>query len=352
MKNRKKLQKAAGKMKLIVYMSAIVFAIVYITVGCFFSMYTIIRTVPFLDFEMLPTHHGFYLITAVSIIIGIILSFLCRSYLLVPLQQSYNALAEVADGNFKVNVSEKGIRAVRRVGKNINIMAKELESIETMRSDFVNNFSHEFKTPIISISGFAKMLKNSDLSPEEKEEYLDIIISESERLSKLATNVLTLSKLDNQTFSPDKADFNVTEQLRRAVILLERKWVEKNITIDFDCSEHYAYANEELLNQVWINLLDNAIRFSPVDSRIRITVEKNNNCLSICVEDSGEGMDETVQKHVFDRFFQGDLSHKGSGHGIGLAIAKKVCELNDGSIRIKKSDESGTVFEVILPAKK
>lgn len=352
MKNKKKLSKFAGKLKLILYMSAIVFAIVYITSGCFFLVYAIIRTVPFLDFDMLPSHHSFYLLVTVSLIIGIILSVLFRNYILIPLHQSYTALGEVTDGNFKVKVSEKGIRSVRRVGKSVNIMAKELENIETMRNDFINNFSHEFKTPIVSVSGFAKLLKNEDLSPEERKEYLDIIISESDRLSQLATNVLTLTKLDNQTFAPDKTDFNVTEQLRRAVILLEQKWSDKNITINFDCPEYFAHANEDLLNQVWINLLDNAIKFTPIDSQITVTVTKHNNLLSICIEDSGNGIDEAVQKHVFDKFFQGDMSHKSSGYGIGLAIAKKICELNNGDIRIKKSNESGTVFEVTLPAQK
>ncbi len=339
-----------GKIKLIVYMSAIVFFLVYISAVCFFSIYALIRWAPFLDIEKLPSHSGFYVLALISLIIGVILSIIFRNKVLVPLSQSYIALGKVADGDFKVSVSEKGIRSVRRIGKSVNIMAKELESIETMRSDFINNFSHEFKTPIISISGFAKMLKNTNLSEKEKEEYLDIIISESERLSQLSTNVLTLTKLNNQPVVTNVSEFNVTEQIRRAVILLEQKWSEKNLTINFDCSEYNIQGNEEQLSQIWINLLDNAIKHSPYDSEITVTIEKKSHTLFFRFTDRGKGMDEETQKHAFDRFFQADISHKSSGYGIGLAICKKICELHNGDIKIQKSDEKGTVFEVSLPA--
>ncbi len=351
MKNKTTYRTRGARVRLTLIMSAMVFTLIFLSFFGLFSVYTLINIAPFLDIEKLPRHSSTYILLFFSLIVGVVLSVIFRNYFLAPLHQAYTALDKVADGDFNVNVPEKGIRAVRRVSRSVNVMAKELENVEMMRSDFVNNFSHEFKTPIISISGFAKMLKNSELSPKEREEYLDIIISESERLSKLSTNVLTLTKLDNQSFVTNKTDFNVSEQLRHAIILLEKKWSEKDICINFECSEHSITASEELLKQVWINLLDNAIRFSPCGSEITVIIEKNGGNLVFTVTDSGNGMDEETLKHAFDRFYQGDISHKSSGYGIGLAICKKICELHNGSISIKKSDKTGTSFEVILPRK-
>lgn len=245
--------------------------------------------------------------------------------------------------------TKKGIRAVKKIVRSINITAEELNNTRTMRNDFINNFSHEFKTPIISISGFAKMLKDENLSDEEKEEYLNIIISESERLSQLSTNVLNLTRLNNQAIVTNKTNFNVSEQIRNVIILLEHKWSEKNIEVNFECDEYTLNASEELLQQLWINLIDNAIKYSPEDSKITIDIIRNDSTLVFTVEDTGKGMDENTAKHAFDSFFQGDLSHKTSGNGIGLAIAKRVCELHEGDIKIKRTDESGTVFEIIFP---
>lgn len=340
-----------GKIILILAMSAIVFSLIYISAVGLFTVYAVINKVPFLDIEKLPRHSSTYILLIISFVIGIVLSVVFRNYILVPLHHAYIALGKVADGNFGVSVNEKGIRAVRKVAKSVNTMAKELDNIETMRNDFINNFSHEFKTPIISISGFARMLKDSDLTQQEKEEYLDIIISESERLSQLSTNVLNLTKLNNQSIVTDRIDFNVTEQMRRTIILLEQKWENKNITVNFEADDYFIYANEELLSQLWINLLDNAIKFSPVGSEVSVNIIKDRNKLIFTVADSGKGMSEEEAAHAFDRFFQGDISHKSNGYGIGLAISKRICDLHEGSIRIKETGKTGTVLEIIFPTK-
>ncbi len=349
MKNKPPYRTRKDRIKLILAMSAIVFSLISISAVGLFSVYALINKVPFLDIEKLPRHSGTYILGIISLIIGVVLSVIFRNYILAPLHHSYIALGKVADGDFGVSVKEKGIRAVRKVAKSVNITAKELNNIETMRNDFINNFSHEFKTPIISISGFAKMLKYSDLTPQEKEEYLDIIINESERLSQLSTNVLNLTKLSNQSIVTDKLEFNVTEQIRRVIILLEHKWSVKNITLCFECEEYSITANEELLQQLWINLIDNAIKFSPDSSEIAIRITKSENHLIFTVSDKGKGMTEAEAKHAFDRFFQGDISHKSNGYGIGLAISKRICELHGGDIKIKETGKNGTVFEVTLP---
>ena len=290
------------------------------------------------------------MLALISLLIGIVLSVIFRNYVLVPLWHSYRALDKVTDGDFKIHVQEKGIKAVRRVARSVNVMAKELENLETMRDDFINNFSHEFKTPIISIAGFAKLLKDEELSQQEKEEYLDIIIAESERLSQLSSNILNLTRLSNQTLATDKTEFNVTEQIRHVIILLAQKWNGKSITVNFECDEYYVHASSELLQQLWINLIDNAIKFSPPEAEINIDITKKEGKLIFTVSDKGKGMSEDEAKHAFDRFFQGDISHKSGGYGIGLAISKRICELHEGAVRIKRTDSSGTAVEVILPA--
>lgn len=349
MKAKSSVKSKFNRTKLILAMSAIVFTIFCVSFLILWGAYVFFYEVPFIDIEKLPKNTNIYIYLAISLFIGIILSMIFRKYVLIPLRESYLALGKVADGKFDITVTEKGIRTVRKVTKSINITARELNNLESMRNDFINNFSHEFKTPIVSISGFAKLLKNPEISQLEKEEYLDIIISECERLSQLSTNVLNLTKLDNQSILTGISNFNVSEQIRHTVILLEHKWSAKAITMTFDSDDYSISANPELLSQLWINLLDNAIKFSPENSEIKIAILKDGSNLIFTFSDQGSGMDENTAKYAFDRFFQGDVSHKSKGAGIGLAISKRICELHGGEIKIKSTNKNGTVFEVILP---
>lgn len=228
-------------------------------------------------------------------------------------------------------------------------MAEELSSLELLRTDFVNNFSHEFKTPIASIRGFARILQREDLTEEERKEYLEIIADESERLTELATNVLNLSRIENQTILSSQTVFNCSEQIRRAIVLLEPKWSKKNQNIRLECDEVKIYANMELLEQVWINLLDNAIKFSPENSEIRLLIRKRPGYILVTVSDSGPGIEKEAEAHIFDKFYQGDTSHAVAGNGLGLAIVRKILELHEGSIRVAETGAYGTVFEVRLP---
>lgn len=346
--NNKKFRRAT----LILIMSAIVFTLVNVLFSGFWLIYIIMDKIPFIDNRNLPAHTNLYIFLGLSLITGIVLSIIFRKYVLIPLHEAYLALGTLSDGIFDISVDEKGIRAVRTVAKSINITARELGALENMRNDFINNFSHEFKTPIVSISGFAKKLKDPSVTQERKDEYIDIIISESDRLSQLSANVLSLTRLSNQSLITNLSSYNVTEQIRRAIISLEQKWSDKSIIMSFDSEEFYITANEELLSQLWINLLDNAIKFSPTGAEIRTAITKNGNNLHFTFEDQGKGMDEETAKHAFDKFYQGDSSHHGAGTGIGLAIAKRICELHSGDIKIKSTSEKGTVFEVILPTER
>ena len=286
-----------------------------------------------------------------SILIGTLLTAILSRIPLKPFNAIITATDTLASGDFSVRLNLKGTPEIQRFTTSFNHMAEELGSSEMLRTDFVNNFSHEFKSPIVSIRGFAKMLKYNDLSKEEYNEYLDIIISESERLSQLATNVLNLSKVENQTFLSSPKEYNLTEQIRLAVAMMAQKWSSKKVSFDFDCDEIFFYGNEELMNQVWINLIDNAIKFSPANDNINMSLKCQSNTILFTIHDNGPGMGEEVQKHIFDKFYQGNSSHTSQGNGLGLTIAYKIVKLHSGSIQVSSSQTSGTTFEIELPNK-
>ncbi len=270
----------------------------------------------------------------------------------IPLRP-FNVIAqgmeELSHGNYSVRTDLRWPRFMRRISESFNLMAEELGSTEMLRSDFVNNFSHEFKTPIVSIRGYARLLKGSGLTEAEREEYLDIIIRESTRLSELATNVLNLSKIENRTGLSDKTRYNVSEQIRRAVLLLEPKWSKADLDMDVELDECTFCGSAELMNNVWINLIDNAIKFSPPGGKIEIRLTERGDNLVFRISDHGCGMDEETQKHIFDRFYQGDTSHAAEGNGVGLAVVSKVVSLSGGTIQVRSSPGMGAEFSVILP---
>lgn len=297
----------------------------------------------------IPSRLPLFMFAVSSLIISIILSCAFSYKPLNPIIEIIKATDKIADGDFNVQLDLKGPDDIVELGEKFNHMAKELSSVEILRSDFVNNFSHEFKTPIVSIRGFAKMLKRDDLTFEERNEYLNIIIDESERLTKLSTNVLNLSKLEQQSIITNKTLLNVTEQIRLVIALLEDKWESKNIDINFNCREFYIMANEELLKQVWINLLDNAIKFSPDKSNIEIDINASEEELIIIFRNQCKYLSEETRKHLFDKFYQGDSSHSVKGNGLGLTIAKKILELHKGRITLIPSRNNDVIFNVIFP---
>ena len=230
-----------------------------------------------------------------------------------------------------------------------NKMAQELGGIEMFRENFINSFSHEFKTPIVSIQGFAKQLKKENLSEEKKQEYIDIIISESKRLTNLSSNILMLSKLENQQIITDKTSFSLDEQIRNCILLLEKQWTAKDISFDIDMQEIQYTTNAEMLSQVWVNIIGNAIKFSPEGSSIRIKLFKEGDVITAEITDRGIGMDQQTISHIFERFYQGDRAHASEGNGLGLPLVKRIVELCNGNIRVESQYGKGTNFIVTLP---
>ncbi len=341
--------KRFARLRLTLSFSFVSFIIATTSMSAISSFFRFVEWADFLDFEKLPAHISQAVLAAISLVIGVILTVLFRKFIISPLYFSYAALEDIAQGDYDVEIKPSGIRSVARVARSINTTAKELRSVEIMRNDFINNFSHEFKTPIISIEGFAKMLRDETLSDEEREEYLNIIISESHRLAELSTNILTLNKLENQALLTGQTTFNVTEQIRLCVVLLENKWSAKNIGLDFEGSDYDIYANDALLQQLWINILDNSIKYSEKGGDIKISVRRSGKHLLFTFTDTGKGMTEYEKKHAFERFYQADLDHKTGGNGIGLPVAKKICELHEGDISLESTLGEGTTVTVSLP---
>lgn len=346
-----RLNKKLKKFQLTLIFVTIIFIIMTLTMLLIFTSVFILAHYGIIQLER-SRYSVLILLAAFSIIIGTVISMFFSHIPLAPLQEIISAIDRLAKGDFSARIHIKGpADELLNINQSFNHMAEELGSLEMLRSDFVNNFSHEFKTPIVSIRGFAKMLKYDNLTKEEHDEYLDIIISESERLTELATNVLNLSRIENQTIITSKVYYNVSEQIRRVTALLEKRWAEKSIEISYDCDEIYLTGNEELLKQVWINMIDNAIKFSPENSVIEICIWHNEDNIIFTFTDQGTGMSEETQAHIFDKFYQGDNSHATKGNGLGLALVRKIIELHGGNIRVAQSTSKGTTFEICLPVK-
>ncbi len=287
----------------------------------------------------------------VSVVIGTALAALFGKGPLRPLGKLIEATKQIAAGNFDVRVEFKGPREVLELANSFNTMAKELSSIETLRTDFVNNVSHEFKTPVSSILGFARLLQKNTISEADRNEYLGIIVTESLRLQKMASNVLTLSKLDNQQIAPESATFLLDEQLRQMILLLEPQWKKKHLTMDVDLHSVKYTGNEELLCQVWINLLDNAIKFSPIGATVEISLQVKEGVLEVAIADYGIGMDEETKEHLFDRFYQSDKSRSTEGNGLGLSLVYRILQLYGGEISVDSTQSEGSCFTIKLPLK-
>jgi signal transduction histidine kinase len=283
------------------------------------------------------------------------MNIISNKFVLKTLGDVLDSMEKLKSGDFSVRIDKDklfGPTPLIKYSDSFNALAEELESIEMLRSDFVNNFSHEFKTPIVSLRGFASLLKESNLSEDRRKEYVDIIVSESDRLAALATNVLNLSKIESQTILTGCKHFEIGESVRQTLLILEPKWTEKRLAIDINIDEVEFYGNDMLLSQVWLNILDNAVKFSEYDSKLIVNIADSQDSIKFSVRDFGCGMDEFSLKHVFDKFYQGDTSRSSSGHGLGMSIVKKIVELHKGSAEVADAEGEGTVVTVYLPKTK
>ncbi|MBQ8536331.1 MAG: HAMP domain-containing histidine kinase [Clostridia bacterium] len=292
-----------------------------------------------------------FLTLALTLLFLTVLIFSLTGRLIRPVTQLSQAIQKVAKGDFTVRLPVEQQDEVGQLMENFNYMTAELQSIEYLQKDFISNVSHEFKTPIASIQGFATLLQSPDLDEASRQEYTGIIVKESRRLSRLSQNLLKLSKLENQHRLDNPAPYALDEQLRQTVLLLQPEWEPKAILWELEDMPSVTYTGDEaLMQQVWINLLGNAIKFSPPGGEItlRLTVGEK---IRVDIADQGPGMVPEVQKRIFDRFYQGDSSHKEEGNGLGLALCQRIVELSKGVISVQSQPEKGSLFTVELPLK-
>lgn len=285
---------------------------------------------------------------AISIVIGIGLSFAFSAIMIKSTQPYLEAVRKISEFDFSVRIKDKPIMSNLGIAESINAMAEQLGSVETLRDGFVSDFSHEFKTPIVSIAGFATLLKDKSLSEEERNEYLDVIIDESHRLVELSESVLMLSRLDSQTIINE--DYLLDEQLRQCILLFSRQCSQKNIALEADFGDEIPiYSCKKLLSQVWVNLMSNAVKFTPENGVITVSANRTDNGIAVSIADSGCGMSEEVKSKIFIKFFQGDKSRTTAGNGLGLSVVKKICDLLSLDISVESEVGKGSKFTVTIP---
>ena len=268
-----------------------------------------------------------------------------------PTKEIQKCLNELTHGDFSARVKPTVSESYfGDIANDINKLAKELSSVETLRSDFISNVSHEIKTPLAIIQNYGMLLSDSNLNDEKRIEYAKVITKSSRQLAELVTNILRLNKLENQEIFPSKESFNLSEELCSSLLSFEDIWNERNIEIEVDIEEEiYTLGDAALLSLVWNNLLSNAFKFTPPGGRVRVYLKLYNDKAVVRVEDSGIGMSEDTIKHIFEKFYQGDTSHREKGNGLGLALAKRIVDIHNGEIDVLSELGNGSSFIVTLP---
>lgn len=267
------------------------------------------------------------------------------------LDSTLEALNKIARGDFNISIAIHEHDPFSEVAESVNEMARKLSSMEAQRQDFISNVSHEIQSPLTSISGFAALLKSDTLTKQQREHYIEIIETESKRLSKLSDNLLKLSSLESENVPIVIGDFRLDRQIENAVLMLEPQWIKKNIDINAELEKISIHGDEELLSEVWINLIHNSVKFTPQNGLIKIKLFEKDSKIMCHITDNGPGISKEDQIHIFERFFKVDKSRDRSlgGNGLGLSLCKKIIELHHGKITMESQLGKGTTFIVALP---
>ncbi|WP_410769115.1 ATP-binding protein [Fontibacillus sp. BL9] len=304
--------------------------------------------------------HSDYLVQLINFILGIILFICCMLFLsiyfhrkeMAMLKAIIDAMRRISKGDFSVKLEYRSNqREFEKIAQSINEMAGELGRMETMRQDFISNVSHEIQSPLTSIQGFAEALRNPGLSEEKRAHYLDIIERESLRLSQMSDNLLKLSSLESDPAEFETSRYRLDRQLQAVVLASEPQWIAKNIFVELDLQEAEIVAAEDLLRQVWVNLLHNSIKFTPPGGQVVISLVKRENEAEITISDTGIGIDESDVPRLFERFYKADRSRNRSvgGSGLGLSIVKKIVDIHRGDITVQSTPGQGTIFITRIP---
>jgi signal transduction histidine kinase len=264
--------------------------------------------------------------------------------------QILDALAEIGRGNFDILLDEERLSPHNEMVGAFNKMARDLGDIEAMRRDFVSNVSHEIQSPLTSIKGFAALLKDDSLTVGERRHYAEVIENESQRLSSLSDSLLKLSALDSEKTTLNVHAFRLDRQLQQVALMLEPQWSAKGIDFEVDLARCEYSGDAGLLNQIWINLIHNAVKFTPDGGRIRVRLASGDR-VTVTVADNGEGIADSDIVHIFERFYKADKSRARAlgGNGLGLSIVKKIADMHGGGVSVESEAGKGTVFTVTLP---
>ena len=291
-------------------------------------------------------------LVGVCLLVGILVTSQLSKIFFDPIKKLRGAMDQVAEGDYSVRLEENSSsKEIMEIYTGFNLMAHELSTTEILQTDFVSNVSHEFKTPINAIEGYSTLLQGSENLDSDQREYIDKILFNTQRLSSLVGSILLLSKLENQQIPSNQTQYRLDEQIRQSVVALEPDWEKKNIDFDVELDRVSYLGNEPMMRHVWDNLISNAIKFTPVGSTVKLRLTKKPKKLVFTVEDQGPGLTQEACKHIFDKFYQADNSHKQEGNGLGLSLVKRILTIDNGQITTENIPEGGCRFTVTLHTK-
>lgn len=289
-------------------------------------------------------------VVVICITLSYFVCYLLMKRVFQPLEKLSEASLKVGNGDFKTEITYDGnLREIQNIIDSFNSMIRELDSVEIMRDSFVADVSHEFKTPLAAITGYTTLIQDTELTEDEREEYIKKILFNVDKLNQLTENILRLSKLEHQQFLDEPVTYRLDEQIREAIVLLEPKWYKKNMNFDLALPELEYTGQKSMLFQVWINIIGNAIKYSDENGSIQVVLWEGLEYYQISVKDEGIGMTEENMAHIFDKFYQADSSRKSQGNGLGLSICKEIITKCNGSIMVESTYGVGSQFIVRLP---
>ena len=286
----------------------------------------------------------------VSVVVGGVMTAVISRAFFNPVKNLRQAMDKVANGDFTIQLDtdKSSSGEIKELYAGFNLMTNELKATEILQTDFISNVSHEFKTPINAIEGYSTLLQGCENLDDDQKEYVEKILFNTGRLSSLVSNILLLSKIENQSIQAKREVFSLDEQIRETIVALETAWAPKNIELDVELDSVKYNGNEIMMRHVWSNLIGNAIKFTPENSTVSIRLQNQKDKFIFSVTDQGEGLSDEAQKHLFDKFYQADTSHKSEGNGLGLALVKQIIDIDGGDITAENVNGGGCRFTVTL----
>lgn len=286
----------------------------------------------------------------VSVVVGGVMTAVISKIFFNPVKNLRQAMDKVANEDFAIQLDtdKSSSGEIKELYAGFNLMTNELKATEILQTDFISNVSHEFKTPINAIEGYSTLLQGCENLDDDQKEYVEKILFNTGRLSSLVSNILLISKIENQSIQAKREIFSLDEQIRETIVALETAWAPKSIDLDVELDSVKYNGNEIMMRHVWSNLIGNAIKFTPENSTVSIRLRNQKDKFIFRVTDQGEGLSDEAQKHLFDKFYQADTSHKSEGNGLGLALVKQILDIDGGDITAENVNGGGCRFTVTL----